>query len=304
MRFFPAHFKGFWGQRHTIPRDFLAGAKVEKLASGFRFVEGPIWIAEENCLLFSDIPANRIYRLDAKRRTTIFREPSDNSNGLTRDARGRLLICQHKARRVGALDRDGKFQVLADQFQKRKLNSPNDIVVKSDGAIYFTDPFSGTNASFREQTVDGVYRLTPSGVLTLLTDDFARPNGLTFSPDESRLYIGDSSPRSHIRVFDVQTDGALSNGRIFYKLPGATQKGASPDGIKVDAAGHVFCAARGGVWVFDVSGNHLGIIRIPEQPSNCNWGDEDGRSLYVTAQTSIYRVRLKTGGAPVASRVG
>lgn len=255
--------------RHSVPRDFLKTPKVEKLASGFRFVEGPIWIAEENCLLLSDIPGNCIYKLDAKRRVEIFIKPSDNANGLTRNAQGRLLICQHKARRVGILSRDGKMETLVDSYHGRKLNSPNDVVVKSDGAVYFTDPFSGADSSLREQPVEGVYRLA-AGVLTLLADDFARPNGLAFSPDESKLYIGDSSPRSHIRVFDVGQNGELSNGRVF-------------------------CAAEGGIWVFDESGEKLGIIRIPEQPSNCNWGGEDGSTLFVTARTSIYRVRLNIG---------
>lgn len=278
-------------------------SRIEKMAAGFRFVEGPLWLAEENCLLFSDIPANKIYRLTTSEkrgahRVEIFREPSGKSNGLTRDKSGCLLICEHSGRRVSRLDSDGTLRNLAGEFEGKKLNSPNDIVVKSDGAIYFTDPLGGIRPEEQEQPFQGVYRIPPEGgQLQLLATDFAMPNGLAFSPDESVLYIGDSSPRSHIRSFDVRPDGLLENGKELCFLPGGGAKGARPDGIKVDTEGRIYCAAQGGIKVFDPVGKHLGTIHTPEQPANCAWGGPSRSMLYITARTSIYRIQLTSRGA-------
>jgi len=281
----------------AFPHLFPKGATPERVATGFRFTEGPVWIAEEKRLLFSDIPANRIYRLAADGHVMTVREPSGNSNGLTRDQKGRLIACEHGNRRVTRTEKDGSVTPLADRFHGKKLNSPNDVVVKSDGAIYFTDPNYGITPDQQEQPLEGVYRLSPDGKeISLVADDLARPNGLAFSPDEKKLYIDDSE-RRHIRVYDVRDDGSLSGGSLFHDMnvntPGA------PDGMKVDVEGRVYCTGAGGVWVFDAAGNHLGTIVTPEKPSNCAWGDDDWYSLYITAVTSVYRIRVKTPGIKV-----
>ena len=197
---------------------FPKNVKIKRVATGFNFTEGPIWFAEEKHLLFSDIPANKILKLTSDRHTTIFRQSSGNSNGLTRDKKGRLIACEHSNRRVTRTEKDGSITVLADKFQGKKLNSPNDVVVKSDGAIYFTDPPYGIKPNQREQAINGVYRISPDGnEIIVVSDDFEGPNGLALSHDEKKLYIDDSA-RFHIRVFDVNTDGTLSNGRLFHAI--------------------------------------------------------------------------------------
>ncbi len=279
----------------TFKSLFPQNAKIERVATGFRFTEGPIWFAEEKYLLFSDIPANRILKLTADRQVTTFRQSSGNSNGLTRDGEGRLIACEHGNRRVTRTEKDGSITVLADTFQGRRLNSPNDVVVKSDGSIYFTDPPYGIKPDQQEQLIQGIYRLSPgSKELTVVAADFERPNGLAFSCDEKKLYIDDSSERRHIRVFDVRHDGLLWNGKIFHDMNVA--ESGSPDGMKVDISGHIYCTGAGGVWVFDSEGNHLGTVVTPEKPSNCAWGDDDLKSLYITARTSVYKVRVNTPG--------
>jgi gluconolactonase len=272
---------------------FPRNVKLEKVATGFQFTEGPIWIEQEQCLLFSDIPANRIYRLK-NNQVTIFKEPSYNSNGLTIDLQGRLIACEHGERRVTRLETDGSVTTLASIFQDKKLNSPNDIVVKSNGYIYFTDPPYGIKPEQQEQPLQGVYRLSPDGQeIVLLVDDFNKPNGLAFSPDERKLYIDDSEEK-HIRVFDVLEDGTLDKGQVFYGMK--TDKKGLPDGMKIDREGKIFCTGGGGVWVFNPEGEHLGTILTPEIPANCAWGDSDRCTLYITAQTSIYKIRLLIPG--------
>lgn len=273
---------------------FLSGARLEQVADGCSFTEGPVWFAENSSLLFSDIPTSRILRLGPEGKVEVWREPSGRANGLTRDRAGCLIVCEHD-RRVTRTEQDGSITVLADRHGGRRLNSPNDVVVKRDGAIYFTDPPYGIKAHEQEQPVQGVYRLSPDGAdLTLVADDFVKPNGLAFSPDEMRLYIDDSSDRSHIRVFEVDTDGRLSGGRVFHDLK--SKRPGSPDGMKVDTMGNVYCTGPGGVWVIDPGGKHLGTIVTPEVPSNCAWGGDDWRSLYITAQSSVYRIRVNTQG--------
>ncbi|MGB7951881.1 MAG: SMP-30/gluconolactonase/LRE family protein [Candidatus Binatia bacterium] len=281
----------------AFDRLFPAGAKVERVATRFRFTEGPIWFAEERCLLFSDIPVNRILRLTMDGQVTTFREPSGNSNGLTRDKEGRLIVCEHSNRRVTRTEKDGTTTVLANLFQGRNLNSPNDVVVKSDGCIYFTDPPYGIQPDQQEQPVQGVYKIVPdTHEVVLVADDFERPNGLAFSPNEKRLYIDDST-RRHIRVCDVAADGSLSNHRLFRDMN--VDEPGSPDGMKIDLAGRVYCTGPGGVWVFDEDGAHLGTIVTPETPANCAWGDDDWQSLYITARTSVYRIRATTPGIKI-----
>ncbi len=276
---------------------FPKNAKLQKVATGFQFTEGPVWIEQEQCLLFSDIPANRIYKLSNKNTVSLFKEPSYNSNGLTRDLQGRLLACEHGKRRVTRIEADGSFTILASVFQNKKLNSPNDIVIKSNGYIYFTDPPYGIQPEQQEQPTQGVYRLSSDGEeIVLLVSDFNKPNGLAFSPDETKLYIDDSQ-ECHIRVFDVLKEGTLDNGRIFYDMK--TDKVGLPDGMKIDTQGNIFCTGGGGVWVFSPEGEHLGTIATPEPPANCAWGDSDQRSLYITARTSIYKIRVNISGNSV-----
>lgn len=286
--------------RALVPRDPAFSrivpddARIEKLAGGFRFTEGPVWDRTGNRLLFSDIPANQIKQWTPDGKVTTFREPSGNSNGLTFDRQGRLIACEHGNRRVSRTEKNGKVVTLAERYGEKRLNSPNDVVVKSDGSIYFTDPPYGIRPEQQELSFQGVYRLVPGGKLTLLAQDFDRPNGLAFSPDEKVLYIADSSRRMHVRAFDVRADGTLANGRVFAELR-SNEEGA-PDGMKVDREGNVYCTGPGGVWVFAPNGNHLGTIKPPEVPANCAWGDADGRTLYMTARTGLYRIRLKIPG--------
>jgi gluconolactonase len=273
---------------------FPENVSLQRVGTGFRFTEGPVWILEEKRLLFSDIPANTIYGLAVSGSVTRFREPSGNSNGLTRNKQGRLIACEHGNRRVTRTEPDGTVKPLAERFRRNKLNSPNDVVVKSDGAVYFTDPCYGIKPYQQEQPVAGVYRLSPDGSdISLVAYDFKRPNGLAFSPDEKKLYIDDSE-RRHIRVFDVSDDGSLSGGSLFHDM-NVSSPGV-PDGMKVDLDGRVYCTGAGGVWVFDSTGSHLGTIVTPEKPSNCAWGDDDWRSLYITAITSVYKIRVNTPG--------
>lgn len=267
----------------------------EKLAGDFQFTEGPIWQADGS-LLFSDIPASRIYRWTADGGAQVWREPTGNSNGLTLDREGRLIACEHSGRRVSRTEADGTVAAIASHFNGGKLNSPNDVVVKSDGVVYFTDPPYGIQPAEREQPVNGVYRILTDGTLELLVDDFDRPNGLAFSPDESILYI-DDSPRRHVRAFDVRPDGTLANSRILADMD-HPQPG-SPDGMKIDEEGHLYVTGATGVWVFEPNGELLGVVVTPERPANCAWGDADRKSLYITAQTSLYRVRVKVAGRRV-----
>ncbi len=273
------------------------GAQVERVAGGFQFTEGPVWVSEGGYLLFSDIPANIIYRwAPGMAQAEVWRTPSGNSNGLTLDGQRRLIACEHGNRQVSRAESDGAIEALAQFYNGKKLNSPNDVVVHSNGSIYFTDPPYGLpdQRVGRELDFNGVYRLAADGSLTLLDAGFARPNGLAFSPDEKTLYVDDSQDQ-FIRAFDVQADGTLSNGRLFAELKEPGQDGV-PDGLKVDVRGNVFCTGPGAVWVFSPAGVLLGKISLPEAPANLAWGDADGKTLYITARTGLYRIRVKTGG--------
>jgi gluconolactonase len=297
--------------RNSALNDLIApDAPVERVAAGLAFTEGPVW--RGGALLFSDIPNNRIVRwrrLPEGPELTTF--TTGHSNGLTLDRQGRLLAAEHSGRRVSRVADDGTRTGLAEQFEGKRLNSPNDIVVKSNGAIYFTDPpyavVIGTPGMVRpagwwkdpipgkEQPCNGVYRLSPDGALQLIANDLALPNGLAFSPDESVLYIDDSAHK-HIRVFDVRADGGLANSRILLDM--ASNDPGVPDGLKVDLKGNIFCTGPGGVWVCRADGTLLGRIILPELPANLAWG-EDGSVLFFTARTSVYRLQTKTRGAPL-----
>ncbi len=274
---------------------FPEPARLERVATGFRFTEGPLWDPRTGTLLFSDIPASRIYRWSPGG-VTVHREPSWKSNGLTWDRDGALLSCEHVGRRVSRERPDGGVETVVDRYAGRKLNSPNDLVVRSDGALYFSDPPYGIQSpevgepAEQEQPLNGLYLLRPGGTEpVLLADDFDRPNGLAFSPDEQRLYVADT-PRYHVRVFRVAGDGTLNDSRVFAELPESAGQGR-PDGMKTDAAGNLWTTGPGGVWVVAADGEVLAHVRFPEKTANCAWGDPDGKSLFVTASTSVYRLR-------------
>jgi gluconolactonase len=274
---------------------------LDRVATGFGFTEGPVWRGDD--LLFSDIPNSRTvcYRPGyGGAEITTFRHPTGNANGLTLDHDGRVLACEHSGRRVSRIDHAGKVETVADSFEGKRLNSPNDVVVRSDGSIFFTDPPYGLprHTEGKELPFNGVYRVDPSGAIRLLVDDFERPNGLAFSPDGRTLYVDDSA-RHHLRAFDVAADGSLSNGRVLAELkPGPGERGV-PDGMKVDQEGNIYCTGAAGVWIFDRNGRFLGRIVTPEVPANLAWGDADWQTLYITAQTSLYRIRMSVSGIPV-----
>lgn len=266
----------------------VENVKVEMLATGFKFTEGPVWNTSEAFLLFSDIPANRIYKWSVNEGIKVFYETDGNPNGLSFDMQGRLLMCEHGKRRLGRFEKDGSYTVLAERFRGKRLNSPNDVVVRSDGYIYFTDPPYGIKPEQKELEFSGVYLFNPvSRELTLLLDDFLRPNGLAFSPDERFLYIADSE-RSHIKVFKINKKGFLGKERIFFEAEKPQHK--RPDGIKVDIEGNLYVAAMNGVVILSKKGKALGMIKIPERPANLTIVYEDGKTLYVTARTSLYRM--------------
>ena len=280
-------------KQNNLEEILAPNAEVEKVAGGFEFTEGPVW-HPDGFLLFSDIPANTIYKWQPEQKTEIFRQPSGNANGNTLDRSGRLITAEHGNRRISLTKKNGQIVTLASHYQERQLNSPNDLAVKSDGSIYFTDPPYGIKSEQEELGFYGVYRLAPDGTLTLLVDDFVRPNGIAFSPDETKLYVNDSE-KGHIRVFDVKPDGMLENGKLFAELKPPSPKGAA-DGMKVDIKGNVYSTGPGGVWIFSPNGDLLGIIETPEAPTNLAWGDRDYKTLYITANTSLYRIRLQIEG--------
>lgn len=272
--------------------DLFEAIEFRRIAGGFQFTEGPVW-HPRRYLLFSDIPANRIYRLGPDGNVQVWREPSGNSNGLTYDRQGRLVACEHGNRRVSLTAADGPPQPLATYYRGKRLNSPNDAVVRSDGSIYFTDPPYGIQEGDRELPYNGVFRIAPDGALELVADDFGRPNGVTLAPDEATLYVDDSE-RRQIRASDVAPDGSLSNGRLWADM--ASPDTGSPDGIKVDREGNVYCTGPGGVWVYTPEARCLGVLKGPEQPANLAFGGDDLRTLYITARTSLYALRTKIPG--------
>ncbi len=278
--------------RQLIPAD----AKVEKLVTGMKFTEGPVWITwEDGLLIFSDIPSNELKSWNARNGLTTFRPDSRQANGNTSDREGRLISCEHAARRVVRLERkDGSITVLADRFEGKRFNSPNDPVVKSDGSVWFTDPTYGTPPG-EPKEIDGrfVYRIDPeTKKVTKVAEGFDQPNGLCFSPDETKLYIADSGKPRHIRVFDVRPDHTLTNGAVFC----AIDEGV-PDGIRCDEKGNVWSSAGDGVQVFAPDGKRIGRVPVPESPANLCFGGEDGKTLFITARTSLYAIRTNVSGA-------
>jgi len=303
-----------------------AGAKVLKLATCCKWLEGPVW-THQGYLLFADIPGNRILKWTPEGGISVFLQPSgylgketfagpeSGSNGMTLDRRGRLTVAGHARRNVYRLETmsgSAQITVLADRYQGKKLNSPNDLVYRSDGSLYFTDPpyglpTQGDSDPQKELRFNGVFRIRDAfshkagappdpGKLELIIKDLTRPNGIAFSPDEKVLYIAVSDPDHKVWMrYDVRSDGTVTNGRVFYDATSAPGDGG-PDGIKVDEKGNLYGSGPGGVWVFSPDGKHLGTFKIPERVANLNWGGADARMLYITASSSLYGVQLKIPG--------
>jgi len=281
-----AESNAFW---NLLDRD----AKLTKISGGFGFTEGPVW-DPKGFLYVSDEEQNKIYRLalDGRKQELISLGDPD---GNTYDRKHHLIDCASVLRAIIAITPDGHYKLLSDKFEGKRLNSPNDVIIGPDGAIYFTDPtLDLVKGEKQEIAFQGVYRLGATGDLRLLTKDLTQPNGLAFSPDGKHFYVDDSEQRN-IRVYDVTADGSLANGRIFGDEQGGEHDGV-PDGIKVDMRGNLFVTGPKGIWVWDSQGHHLGTIEMPEQPANLTWGDKDYRTLYITATTSVYRLRTKVRG--------
>jgi gluconolactonase len=276
----------------------LGNCRLEKLHTGTRWAEGPCYFADGNYLIWSDIPNNRMLRWTEGLGVELFRHPSNCSNGNTRDRQGRLVSCEHDTRRVTRTEWDGSITVLADRYEGRRLNSPNDVVVKSDGSIWFTDPpygilsdYEGTK-SRSELGGNYVFRLDPaSGALSVVADDFDKPNGIAFTPDESQLFVADSGRPHHMRVFDVQEGKSLANSRVFAECDAGIY-----DGFRFDTDGNLWTSTRAGVSVYAPNGEILGKIRIPEAVANLTFGGPKRNRLFITATTSLYSLFVNANG--------
>jgi gluconolactonase len=285
--------------------------KIFKLAEGFQFTEGPVWVRDGSYLLFSDPNANRIYKYTAEGQLSVFKEKSGyegadvaeygqpGSNGMTLDPKGRLTIDEHGNRRVVRVEPTGATTVLADKFEGKRLNSPNDLVYRSDGGLFFTDPPFGLPKFFddrrKELPFSGVFSLV-KGKLRLATKELTGPNGIAFSPDERYLYVGNwDEKRKVVMRYEVGLDGVLSHGSVFFDMTAAPGEDAI-DGMKVDQKGNLYVSGPGGLWILSAEGRHLGTIIGPKHPHNFNWGDADGRTLYLCAQSSLYRIKLGVAG--------
>ena len=279
------------------------GARVERVATGFTFTEGPIWHPKDKYLLFSDMPGDVRRKYTPGEGVVEVKNFSNKGNGMTYDAELNLLICEHVTSCVVRQSPDGSREIIAQEFEGEELNSPNDVVVHSSGAIYFSDPWYGRMPVFgiereRELGFQGVYRLPAEGgelELVVAEDEFEMPNGLCFSPDESLLYINDT-PRAHIKVWDMNPDGSLSNGRMFFQGigSGVIEEGI-PDGMKCDERGNIWVTGPGGIWVISAEGEHLGVIDVPENTGNLSWGGDDWHTLFIPSSTSLYSLRTTVG---------
>jgi len=282
-----------------------ANAVVEQICTGFWFTEGPIWNAKAQCLYFSDMPGDVRRRWSAADGVKEIRRPSNKCNGMTYDGAGNLYVCEHVTSSLVMETPSGERKVLASHWQGKELNSPNDVVVRSDNSVYFSDPSYGRMPVFgleRKQELDfqGLYRISPGGKLHLEANDFGQTNGLCFSPNENILYVNDS-PRAHIRMFDVAADGSLSNSRIFAeKIGDGVLENGIVDGMKVDERGNILVTGPRGIWVLSPKAEHLGVIRMPEHAGNLTFGGRNWDELYCACSKSIYRVKMKVRGNPVA----
>jgi gluconolactonase len=293
--------------------ELLKSSEETQLCTGLTFTEGPLWVASDNALIFSDIPGNKMHRWrPGSSEAEVYRDPSGHSNGLTLDHDGNVLACEHSGRRVSRAPYDGTAEAIVTTFDGKTLNSPNDLVVHSSGAIYFTDPsygiprpgqtrVLGDPEAVQEIDYQGVFRIATDGTLTLLTDDLIMPNGLAFSPDESVLYIADSSERRVIRRFEVQSDGSLSGGEVFVDMSDDERRGV-PDGMKLDEDGRIWSTGAGGVWVIEPDGHRLGVFETEEHAANLTFGGADFSTLFLTASTSVYSVETAVRGVVPGSR--
>ena len=282
-------------------RQVVGDAAFEKLATGFLFTEGPLWNRRDKYLLFSDMPGDHLRKWSEKGGISTFRQPCRQTNGLAWDREGRLLACEHSSSSLTRTELNGAITTLASHYKGKELNSPNDLAVSADGSIYFSDPTYGRAEYYgrpRQCDLDfrGVYKVKPDGSgLTLLADDFGQPNGLCFSLDGKRLFVNDTE-KQHIRVFDVKADGTLAGGAIWAQTSG--EGAGAPDGMKLDAHGNLYTCGPGGIHVFAPEATCLGVLQVPEYTANFAWGDDDFRSLYITASTSLYRIRTRIAGRP------
>jgi sugar lactone lactonase YvrE len=269
--------------------DFTTSA-AEKVRGDFQFLEGPVWVPAWKELVFSDIPASRIYRYTPESNSfSVLRDPTGQANGNALDPQGRLVTCEHENRRTSRTEFDGTVVPLATHFEGKRLNSPNDIICRSDGSVYFSDPPYGVKEELRELDFQGVFRVSPDGkTLTLLVRDFVKPNGLAFSPDEKILYIADTE-LGHFRAFDVNADGSITNSRIFCKVE-------RPDGFRVDIEGNLYISAMKSVEIFDRTGKKFGEITLDQRPANVAFGDPDRKTLYICARTGFYKARVSVPG--------
>jgi gluconolactonase len=273
----------------------LETTQAERLATGFVFTEGPLW-HPDGFYYFVDVRSSVLYRLTPGRPHEVVREKTGGGNGTTFDLQGRLVLCVGENRRVTRTAGDGRIEVLMDRFEGKRLNRPNDVVCKSDGSIYFTDPGLRVPLGERELPYAGVYRVAPDGAQSLVAD-FEYPNGLAFSPDERRLYVANTRWAQYIHVLELDAGGAMVRRRIFADMSSDETDGV-PDGMKVDVEGRVYCTGPGGTWVFAPDGSQLGIIRTPEVPANVAFGGPDLKTLFFTARTSVYTMRVKVAGQP------
>ena len=289
----------------------ITDSPAEKMGGDFGFTEGPLW-HPDGYWLFVDIQKLRVHKMSPTGQLEVYREPSGGSNGLTFDTQGSLILCEGDNRQVTRRGADGSYTPIATHLDGKRINRPNDVVGRSDGTLYFTDPGGRLTDEERELDFSGVHRISPGGTHSLATSETEYPNGLALSPDESILYVAitrrDSAcleekekqqvcEHQLIRAFDVAADGSLSNNRVFANMHSAED--GVPDGMKVDQAGNIYCTGSGGCWVFDASGNQLGIIRLPEIPANCAWGGPDNRTMLFTARTSVFSMRMKNPGTPI-----
>ena len=273
----------------------LETTQAERLATGFVFTEGPLW-HPDGFYYFVDVRASMLYRITPGRPHEVVREKTGGGNGTTFDLQGRLILCEGDNRRVTRRAADDRFEVLVDRFEGKRLNRPNDVVCKSDGSLYFTDPGLRVPLAEREVEHAGVYRIAPDGAVSLVAD-FEYPNGLAFSPDERLLYVANTRWAQYIHVLELDGDGRVVRRRIFADMSSDETDGV-PDGMKVDVEGRVYCTGPGGTWVFAPDGTRLGVIRTPEVPANLTFGGPDLRTLFFTARTSVYTLRAKVPGQP------
>ncbi|MGH7398788.1 MAG: SMP-30/gluconolactonase/LRE family protein [Candidatus Rokuibacteriota bacterium] len=273
----------------------LGTTEAERLATGFVFTEGPLW-HPDGFYYFADVRASMLYRIVPGRPPEVVREATGGGNGTTFDLEGRLILCEGDTRHVTRRAANGRFEVLVDRFEGQRLNRPNDVVCKSDGSLYFTDPGLRVALAEREVPHAGVYRIAPDGAVSLVAD-FEYPNGLAFSPDERRLYVANTRWAQYIHLLELDAGGRMVRRRIFADMSSDETEGV-PDGMKVDAEGRVYCTGPGGTWVFASDGTRLGIIRTPEVPANLAFGGPDLQTLFFTARTSVYMLRVKVPGQP------